>query len=249
MNPNDAAITAEVKKTILGMKAGDEKGMILLTGAYKEPFRDRDLVINGSLSAPWDFYENKVVKNTMFDPKNCQLQINRKDLKMTLFCGERAEFKTEISGALRANKDLDAFKINTDTRWTARDLSRLLKMKSFFFQDRAIAEKLGNNLLNFTGKFEAEIVKADDLKANTVDSFVTKFSANIDLFFTLNMPVYIGTKATPFKVDICIDVADPKNVKFWMESVALEDLSISVRDGAIEDQTVKFTDIVIIELV
>jgi hypothetical protein len=249
MNTTDAAITAEVKKTILGMKPGDEKGMILLTGTYKDPFKGKDLIIAGSLEAPADFYEKKVVKNTMFEPKNCSLQINRKELKIVLFCGERDEFKTEITGALRTNKDLEGFGINTDKRWLAKDLSRFLRMKSFFFQDRAVAEKLGNALLNFTAKFEAEIEKADDLKANTVDSYKTKLSTSIDLFFTLNMPVYIGTKQTPFRVEVCIDVADPKNVKFWLESVQLEDLAISVRDSSINEQVSKFTEIVTIELV
>ena len=242
------AATAEVKKTLLGL-AGDEKALVILKGDFKHPFLGKDLVVDGSLAAPAEFFEKNVKEAGMFDLKDCQLRTNRKDLKIVLYCGVRAEFKTEISGALRSNPDLAAFKINTEERWKVKDLVKLLKMRKFFFQDKDLCDKLTTTLMSFKAKFEATIEKSDDLKGTTVDAYATKLSHEMDLTYSLNMPIFIGTTPTLFKVEICVDASDPRDVKFWMESVGLAEAQVSVRDQYIDEQVAKFSEIACFELV
>jgi hypothetical protein len=248
MNQINAAANAEVKKTLLQL-AGDEKALVLLTGDFKHPFKGKSINISGAIAAPFDFYANKAIKNNMFDPKDCRLEIKRSLSKMTLFCGERDEFDTIITGSLVINPALAAFKINTEERWDVKTLTRFLKLKKFFFQDRDACDKMIKTLMGFKAKFEAEIEKSDDLKGNTIDSYVTKLTHELDLSYSLNMPIFIGAEPTLFSVEICVDASEPKQVKFWMESVSLAESQESVRDKYINEQRDKFTDIVVIELV
>jgi hypothetical protein len=120
----------------------------------------------------------------------------------------RIENRDSIHGQLTLHPDLEKFEINKAKQYSTHQLAQFIRMNKHFFESKDVALKLINELMNFKAKVDKEIEASDDKKANVKMMLVQKVTSNIPTEFTLNLPIFIGTKPVPVAVEIDIDAMD-----------------------------------------
>lgn len=120
----------------------------------------------------------------------------------------RIENPDSIEGKLTLHPDLEKFEINKTKSYSTHQLAQFIRMNKHFFENRDQALKLVSELMNFKAKVDKEIEASDDKKANIKMMLVQKVTSNIPTEFTLNLPIFVGTKPVPVLVEIDIDAMD-----------------------------------------
>lgn len=113
-----------------------------------------------------------------------------------------------IHGLLQLDSDLEKFGINSGNQFTTFALANFIRLNRHFFETKDVALKLVTELQNFKAKVDKEIEASDDKKANVKMMLVQKVTSNIPTEFTILVPLFIGTKPVPIKVEIDIDAND-----------------------------------------
>jgi len=114
----------------------------------------------------------------------------------------RIENRDSIEGRLVLHPDLEKFEINKGKSYSTHQLAQFIRMNKHFFESKDVALKLVNELMNFKAKVDKEIEASDDKKANVKMMLVQKVTSNIPTEFTLNLPIFIGSKPVPVLVEI-----------------------------------------------
>jgi hypothetical protein len=228
----------------------DAKEVIIRTGAAIPPAKPaRSIDIIGAIGSAAEFYLKRVNDEVLHKKNDCHLLVDRYEEKIILVVDEREpNFETKITGALRRNKDLEEFEINTDKMWSTGELSKFLRLRRGLFADPEECTKMADKLANFTAKFTKEMEVADDRAGNTLLNVVTKLENSIPLTFKLNVPVFIGTKKSTFRVDVIVDATNSQ-LSFFLESTELKEQETAIRDTVIDEEVAKFSDIVCIEVI
>jgi hypothetical protein len=120
----------------------------------------------------------------------------------------RIENRDSIEGRLVLHPDLEKFEINKGKSYSTHQLAQFIRMNKHFFESKDVALKLVNELMNFKAKVDKEIEASDDKKANVKMMLVQKVTSNIPTEFTLNLPIFIGSKPVPVLVEIDINAMD-----------------------------------------
>lgn len=210
------------------------------------PLREPKIVdITGTIQAPAEFLLKRK-DNVKSDKSHVLFSYN--NLFIKLVTNENDHYSTTVTGKLIINKELEKFGINSDCKkWTKTELKTFLKMNRSFFKDVDSNLKIVTNLEKFSVSVQAQIDDHKDNRGNSKSNVDIKVDSNLDLKFTLLMPIFIGQPASSFEVEICFEVRD-NGISIWLESPELQQLIISTRETLINKNIEPFKeDFVVIE--
>jgi hypothetical protein len=160
--------------------------------------------------------ENLVIVEYCLDPENSFIH----------FIGhENDPNATDLMAKLEKCQDLIDFKINSDYFFTQNELERLVKKHAHCFADPSQAQQFLSNLRNFEVRYEQMVKKEDDRKGNTLahEENAIKFAkGSIELKWDLKMPLFEGTEAKSFTVELEIEKGKNNMPTFGFYSMEIE---------------------------
>ena len=215
--------------------AGETKTLTILKGeATKQP----DLVevgrfqISGQIDAPlqwWNYYKASGLAEDMVNPIQPILRVSRAAMSVELDLAPHLTTMRRVIGQIAFNADLQAFGINVDKRYGLQELAQFLKRSRMFFADKEENMQLVTRLKNFKAKLTRNIEQSKDDRGNATNSLVQSFESELDLGFTLELPIFKGDEPVKFYVEILLEARDA-GISLWLESAELQDAVISHRD-------------------
>lgn len=128
-----------------------------------------------------------------------------------------------LSASMKINPQLAAFGINSSRRYSREDMVKVIKFNRVYLGDQVTAILL--HLNDFNASISASIKEQSDNRGNKHASANIKVKTELSLGFKLAMPIFVGSPASEFFVDIAFDISDG-SVAFWLESVDLKELEI-----------------------
>lgn len=202
-----------------------ENGLLIIRTGQAEPIVVRDkVIITGTISAPADWYEGKTTNGYSFGVENTHVVFSYDAREITLITeDEHSSFGHKITGKLSKNPDLKVFAINSNRKFSPKELASLLKMNRVAFQDREQNMRIVKSLNDLRVAVERKIQDTNDFRGNKVASFEQEVRTTIDLTFNLSLPVFTGGKLSTFNVEVNLDVTDG-SVTVWLESVDLKEI-------------------------
>lgn len=227
------------------IKLNENQTELIIREGDALPLKEQKIVdITGTIVAPAEYY----AKRKDIEPKKCNVLYSYRDLFIKLTVNEDSAYATTITGKATLNPDLTKFGINSSSKtWTKTELKQFLKMNRAFFADVDSNLKMVTNLEKFSATVQAQIDDHKDDRGNTKKAFEVKVDSNLDLNFTLQMPIFIGQATTSFQVEICFDVRD-NGITIWLESPELQEAIIKQREILIDKNIECFkADFVLIE--
>lgn len=200
---------------------------------------DKSIVINGTLGAPYQFFEGRRPEAIT---SNIQIAADKGEI--VLHIQDTDPHTTHvIRGTLKRDTILEQFQINTEKRWTIQEFLKFIKTMRYFFDDRAAHGALVAALQKWSIKVERVITEFNDQKGNSDFRLETKVR-EVEGFigkFDLKIPIFQGYDKSVFTVEIGLD---PKNtaVMLYLISDDLIELEIGQREKLIETELAKFDD-------
>lgn len=219
------------------------KELVIRNGNAANIHEPKIVTITGTITAPGKFLEKR--KNDHEDNK-CHVLFSRHSMEINAIFSEDSQFSSKVTGKLELNPELAEYGINKNKTFNISDLRSFLRMRRAHFSDRDKAMKLIEHLSQFKANIQKEVVQHDDTRGNTKDNFESKVTSNLDLKFSLTMPIFKGQTAKKFGVEVCFDVSE-REVKIWMESPELAEVILKDRDSIIDKEISLFKDYVVIE--
>lgn len=153
-------------------------------------------------------------------------------------------FGTEVLGKLETTPEVDQFCINTTKTFSREELVKLFRFNKRFFESDH--EKILGAYQKLQIKTASDLQAENDQRGNKGLNFQkTVDSQNVPLDFILNIPIFKGFDPVKFRVEICLDATDA-SVRFWFESVEMNDIIEAQKKEIFEKQLVRCQDFVII---
>jgi hypothetical protein len=218
----------------------DNNEIIIRQGKTIDPKEPVNINISGTLSAPAKFIDTK---KDQFDPKTCNLQVDKKKLTITFYGNERSFDRTIVSGSLKPAKILEVFNINGEKKFTNRDMAKILRRHPFLFEDKIKDQynKLIAALLNFTAKIETTIQDNQDQRGNLKMLLEKQVSQYLPESIKFHAPIFEGEECLDFTVYICCE-ATSSTVEFYLDSPELYQLEESEAKRLLGEQSKVFAD-------
>lgn len=201
------------------------KDVVIRTGDAPRILQPQKVEFTGHITSPANYFEQRLAEEK-FDCTVSHVEIDKRNLSITLIEDETSEIANRISGKLSIDPDLLAFKISPITQVHDRsksDFVRFLNLNKRFFSNKEEHKKLINGLAEFAYKREVNGESKDDLKGSFRELYEQKLKASINLSFTLVIPIFDGYEEKKFKVDIIPNITDG-SVSFSMDSVEVAEI-------------------------
>lgn len=219
--------------------------VVVRTGEALKLHPPQKLTISGLITSAADFF---IMRKELINVKGSHVIVNREMRTITLVVDETNILKTDITGALRYNKELADFGINKTKMFTLKELTQLFRMKRMHFIDKAEHSKTLAELNKFFAKITTEIKDHDDRKGNSEKSIKKETETNSPLSFKLEISIYEGQPVKKIFVDVLADVSDAQ-AKFWLESVDLIELEHGLTNEIIDKEIERFnSELVVFEV-
>lgn len=191
-------------------------------------------------------YGTRVGKNLQAVDKDLAVVVvNGDEMKMVLFLDPQNEFGTMVTGKLDLTPELLEFCINTNKQFTREELVKIIRFNRRFFEAGQHQGILDSYLkLQLTGN--TEVTAASDNRGNKELAFKKMInSQHVPTEFVLEIPVFKGFGKERFRVEVCIEATDA-SVRFWFESVELEELIETRKEEIFNEELKSCQDFVII---
>ncbi len=223
----------------------NQKELVLREGQALKLQEPRVVNIDGTIESPQEWLKKR--KDTI-DAKKSHVIFSYVGMFIKFIVNESDHYATTITGKTNLNPDLVKFGINSDAKkWTKNELKQFLKMNRAFFTDVDSNMKIVTNLEKFSASVQTQIDDHKDDRGNAKKSLDVKVDSNLDLNFSLNMPIFTGQPNSKFQVEICFDVRE-NAITIWLESAELQESIITQRAILIEKNIADFKeDFVVIE--
>lgn len=164
---------------------------------------------------------------------------------MFLIVNEGHPHYTRIDAKIERNKQLLKLGIETEKKFTNKELSQVLRTNRILFSDVESHTNLLLKLNSFTAKAQTMIDSLDDKRGNDKSAIEHKLESEIPPYFTLNTPVIQGGEKKKFEVSICMEIRD-KGVSFWLESHEMEEIFAAETESLLLSEAAKIEGIPII---
>ncbi len=213
--------------------------VIIREGKAVEVFPQKSLEIQGTLKAPADFLEHKLVN---YENVKCHLRVKNSSGELQLFLNEKDGLRDVITGKITLNPVIAEFGVNNDHKWGINELRQFVQRKSFWFDTKDEY----NKMLTSLQKFKTSVVKIyQNQQSNDGNSKLVLENqvqeANIINSFKLKMPIYLGYEEKSFNVEIGLDVSSAET-RLFLFSEELFHLQEELRVEYIESEIKRFTD-------
>lgn len=235
-----------MEKEILNLNKLESKEGVLtvIHQELKTPkvFEESGVIIDGTITAPGNFISKRKDQD---DIKRSNVRFSYRERFIMIETQEQFDEKGYcIRGELKVNPDFKILGINENRMFSVKELTKHIRMNSFFFESKEQHKKIVEGLQNFTAKVATDIKKINDNRGNIEDVFKTTMQSNSELTFNVFMPVFIGENAKSIKVEIACE-ADNSAVKFWLESPDLIEHFSKDTEAIINNELKRFPEEVV----
>ena len=179
------------------------------------------------------------------DKRKVLVLVSKQAGTITLMLDANSIYGTVITGKLEASDEVKKFAVNTETLYTKEQMVKLVKFSRVYFDDKDGHDTLLKSLMAMRIKTESDLRSEKDNRGNMNVGIDKKVTGDIPQGFALVIPVFKGFEAKKIWVEICYDVTD-SSIRFWLESVELNDIIQRETDAIFADQLVSCEDFVII---
>jgi len=124
---------------------------------------------------------------------------------------------------------LENFGINTEKKYTVKDLIKLLKFNKHMFESANEVDGVIEKLMRLSVKVTSQIEKTQPNQSGSVNNNYSKTVEAEHHKLVMWCEVYSGGEKVKFTVEIWLD-SEGKSVLFWLESVTLEELIVSMSE-------------------
>lgn len=211
----------EIKLNVTSSKGEEVTNPIvihLLEGEAPKPIDLMPLEIKGDINAVADFLSTRTIKK-----EDSYIIFNEKDMKIKLVVDEKLPIATTVIGSMEVYNELANFGINSGKRYSLSEIQTLIKLNRFWFNDKDAHMKLVSDLKSFNARVQSEVRIDEDKRANKNNAFTKQVTTDLAADFILRMPIFKGSQASIFRVEICYEVTDSQ-AHFWFESVEMYEL-------------------------
>lgn len=231
---------------------GDQKELTIRTGQAPQIQDPQAIKLRGDIMSIKAFLDKRYgpgregYELQKVDRNRAVVIADKESLSILLRLDPQNVFGTEVVASLSISDELKEWRINSSTQFTREELVKKIRFNRRFFADALKHEELlyAYMILNITGT--TELKAESDNRGNREAAFKKAInSQNIPTEFVLKMPIYKGQPEETFRVEVCLEATDA-SVRFWFESVELEELLVKRRDEIFEDQLKHCSDFVII---
>lgn len=192
------------------------------------------LSLAGNITSPLEFFKKRHPFKLGFDrvdvkDEDCHIMVNEEEGSITLKVQDNSPLMQMVKGALKPHYAQGIFPINTDKEIDLLSFQKLVRANRFWFADQDKQSKLLLSLQNLKGKKVVDFEKNNDNKGNLTDNLnISTTIEGIELNFDLKMPIYAGTQAKVFKVEVYIN-ATSSNMTYQLVSPELLELKETVK--------------------
>lgn len=158
-----------------------------------------------------------------------------------LFVNKSDKLAAVVTGKIKPSPILEAFKINTQTKFSAKELTNHLRMNKIYFADKDECFKVLEGLGKYKATITSIIEESNNLKGDKKASLETKLSHELKLEFVVMLPMFKGGAPMSAPVEIMCDITDG-DVRFWLESVSIEALKVAERERLIKAEVAQLED-------
>lgn len=215
--------------------------LIIREGQALELSHPTNFNLTGTITAPRIFYQKK---KDNYDWKHGAVTVT--DHAIVLHWGEHEAYgNLSVHGILKEDNALKIFGINSGHKHTQKSLGSLLKMNRVYFESRQENMQVVSNLERFKARVSQEIESGNDFKGNKKQLFEQQVQHDLQLSFSLSVPIYAGQSPRSFKVEINFDITDGSPI-FWLESADLKEIQETERKRILDAEIQGFEDLAII---
>ena len=201
---------------------------VIRFGDALKPQEPRTVNIIGVIDTPLRWLEKR---SAMIDHQQCNIQVSRDAMVITLSIGEHDHYVDLISGKLILSEEYKRFGINEGKYITGMELSDLIRMNRTCFESKAKAMELVTIMRNFKGKVTSEIEASYDKMGNVSQLRRQTVEGNQPPSFELSIPIFKGQPKFTFTVEIDID---PDTLQATLVSPDAQDLIVEQRDSLMD---------------
>lgn len=193
---------------------------VILEGAAEPVEHPKNLNYKTDLKGIIEFCSKRELQ---YNWTESTLIVNTRGKTINLLANDRDQHgSADVIGKLMYSELLTRWKINTGQHWSLKKLRDFIRFNRMYFYHRELAASILKNLSSFHAKVTTEIEQSNDLKGNKKVLFDQKVMHDLELSFTLWVPIFEGMDKTTLNVEINFDIEEGAPV-FWMESVELEE--------------------------
>ncbi len=221
------------------------------------------VVLQGTITAPADFFSNRLAflgseaaveaageNDVAVGPEamkaRCHVVANYTSRTIKLRWDEANTFASEITGALKLHPALEGLNINSERTYDEKGLLALIKFNRAYFDDRTKYDQLRTSLMNFNAKVSQQFKNENDYQGAEAQQKLTNVTHNVPLKHALAVPVFAGTEASKFDIDICLGLKG-NTIIFWIESVDLKEQIVILTESLFEDELKRFDGVVVVK--
>jgi hypothetical protein len=224
-----------MNKEIIINPIGDS--LSIYEGQALQPREPKIITLIGVLNAPLLFLQQRI---DQIDQKAAHILVNREKMGISLRTDETSYYSGAVYGSLEFHPKFTLFGINTSLQRSNFDLAKLFKMNRTVFESLDIAMNLISTLQNFRAKVDKEVEKLDDNRGNKRDLKAQVVDSNLPDTFNLVMPIFKGTPAYTFPVEVYINADD---FSCQLISPVAADLIDEMRDSEINKVLAEIAEI------
>lgn len=206
----------------------------------------KQVKIVGNISTVSEWLNFRAAK---INQTECNIQVDRDGMDITLIIDEKNYLFDEIAGVLHLDKAFKTFEINSGKYLTNFEMADLIKMNRSAFENKSEAMKLVSELRNFKAKVDKDLENSDDNRGNRKLLINQLVESNLPENFKLYIPVFKGLPKQTIEVEVNIRADD-----FCCTLVSPEanDIINETKDAIIDEEIAKIKkiapEIVIVEV-
>lgn len=199
---------------------GDNPTLTILEGqAEKIVYPVKETILNTTIEGPAKYFDT-VGCHYPDVLKTATVKVDGAKGVITLDLNAKDTLAATVVGALRVNRDLEAFGINSDNKkFTGEELSRLILTKSNVIDLAPIKVKeFANKFKNFSATVTKSIDKQSDDVGNILDNFIQKVTVdNLPAEVPFSAMLHIGSPKSEFTVNVGLE-STGRNIVFFLYS-------------------------------
>jgi hypothetical protein len=176
---------------------------------------------------------------------NAVVVVDKTKRSIHLYLDPANYYGAEIIGTLDFSDELKIFSINQNKTFSREEFVKLLRFNKIFFDDYEKHESLLKQIMAFNAKAYIELTAASDNRSNRNSGFTKSVDTQLPTDFILNIPIFKGFQKERIRIEIAFDVTEG-SVKFWLESVELNEKVQSSIDAIINEELKSCAGLVII---
>lgn len=209
----------------------DQNVITILQGDAAKPIEQGKVKVNGNIAAVYDYLQQRI---KFLKPNESHIVVDKEKGTITLTENEGSTIEKTIVAKTSTNERLSSLGINTDKKYTAKELVKMFKFNKFLFDSPQEVDNLIARVNSLTVKTNT-VVKQTQADKGGNSGFVYEKNTDIELpNLLMNCEIYSGDEKKTFTVEIWGTATDA-SVLFWLESTELNVLEVTTSDSIIDE--------------